>query len=159
MFHKFKMTAYATLLLITVLVLPYAGIVAEVSAVNYNCSGSKKEVRQCLKAVISERDKTIEELQAGSSEQGDLEAQLDAAMSKIGTFTEWQIKLDRLKEVQMVKDEAKRAQNVAERQACEDKGSIVCERPDRGAGEFHCRSKGMFQVIAKGVGKGDGCKE
>ena len=118
--------------------------------------------------MISERDATIEELQAaldqakaekGSSEQGDLEAQLDAAMSKIGTFTEWQIELDRLKEVQMVKDEAKRAQNVAERQACEDKGSIVCERPHRGAGEFHCRSKGMFQAIAKGVGKGDGCKE
>ena len=63
MLQKFKMTTYATLLLIGVFVLPYAGNVAEVSAENYNCSGSKKEVRQCLKAVISERDETIAEMQ------------------------------------------------------------------------------------------------
>ena len=78
-------------------------------------------------------------------------------MSKIGTFTEWQIELDRLKEVQMEKDEAKREQNVAERQACEDKGSIVCERPHRGAGVFLCRSKAGFKQMA--INFGDGCKE
>jgi hypothetical protein len=60
MFHKFKTTTYATLLLIGVFVLPYAGNVADVNAENYGCKGSKKEVRQCLKAVISERDATIE---------------------------------------------------------------------------------------------------
>jgi hypothetical protein len=59
MFHKFKTTTYGTLLLIGVFVLPYAGNVADVNAENYNCSGSKKKVRQCLKAVISERDKQI----------------------------------------------------------------------------------------------------
>ena len=59
MFHKFKTTTYATLLLIGVFVLPYAGNVADVNAENYGCKGSKKEVRQCLKAVISERDATI----------------------------------------------------------------------------------------------------
>jgi uncharacterized protein YhaN len=32
-----------------------------VDAVGYGCSGSKKEVRECLKAVISERDATIDE--------------------------------------------------------------------------------------------------
>ena len=64
MFHKFKTTTYATLLLIGVFVLPYAGNVADVNAENYNCSGSKKAVRQCLKAVISERDATIAELVA-----------------------------------------------------------------------------------------------
>ena len=70
MFHKFKITTYATLLLIGVFVLPYAGNVAEVSAENYGCKGSKKEVRQCLKAVISERDKTIVELQTRSDPRG-----------------------------------------------------------------------------------------
>ena len=70
MFHKFKTTTYATLLLIGVFVLPYAGNVAEVSAENYGCKGSKKEVRQCLKAVISERDKTIVELQTRSDPRG-----------------------------------------------------------------------------------------
>ena len=64
MFHKFKITTYATVLLIGVFVLPYAGNVADVNAENYKCKGSKKQVRQCLKAVISERDKTIVELQA-----------------------------------------------------------------------------------------------
>jgi hypothetical protein len=83
MFHKFKMTAYATLLLITVLVLPYAGIVAEVSAVNYNCSGSKKEVRDCLKAVISERDKTIEEQQAAVDKAEADKVELQAAVDKV----------------------------------------------------------------------------
>ena len=63
MFHKFKITTYATLLLIGVFVLPYAGNVADVNAENYNCSGSQKEVRQCLKAVISERDEAIGDLQ------------------------------------------------------------------------------------------------
>ena len=63
MFHKFKITTYATLLLIGVFVLPYAGNVADVNAENYNCSGSKNAVRQCLKAVISERDATIVEMQ------------------------------------------------------------------------------------------------
>ena len=61
MFHKFKITTYATLLLIGVFVLPYAGNVADVNAKDYNCRGSKKEVRQCLKAVISERDNKIGE--------------------------------------------------------------------------------------------------
>ena len=69
MFHKFKITTYATLLLIGVFVLPYAGNVADVNAENYNCSGSKKAVRQCLKAVISERDATIAELVAKREEQ------------------------------------------------------------------------------------------
>ena len=69
MFHKFQMTASVTLLLIGLFVLPYAGNVAKVSAENYNCSGSKKEVRQCLKAVISERDATIAELVAKREEQ------------------------------------------------------------------------------------------
>ena len=64
MFHKFKTTTYATLLLIGVFVLPYAGNVADVNAENYGCKGSKKAVRQCLKAVISERDATIAELVA-----------------------------------------------------------------------------------------------
>ena len=34
----------------------------DVDAVNYNCSGDKKEVRKCLRAVISERDETIAEM-------------------------------------------------------------------------------------------------
>jgi hypothetical protein len=63
MFHKFQMTASVTLLLIGVFVLPYSGNVADVNAENYNCSGSQKEVRQCLNAVISERDATIVEMQ------------------------------------------------------------------------------------------------
>ena len=63
MFHKFKTTTYATLLLIGVFVLPYAGNVADVNAENYGCKGSKKKVRQCLKAVISERDNTISRLE------------------------------------------------------------------------------------------------
>jgi hypothetical protein len=63
MFHKFKMTASLKLLLIGLFVLPYAGNVADVNAETYNCSGSKVEVRKCLKAVISERDATIVEMQ------------------------------------------------------------------------------------------------
>ena len=59
MFQKFKITTYATVLLIGVFVLPYAGNVADVNAENYKCKGSKKQVRQCLKAVISEKDKQI----------------------------------------------------------------------------------------------------
>ena len=62
MFHKFNMTASVTLFWIGVFVLPYAGNVADVNAENYNCSGSKKKVRQCLKAVISERDKQIAQM-------------------------------------------------------------------------------------------------
>ena len=76
MFHKFKITTYATLLLIGVFVLPYAGNVADVNAENYNCSGSKKEVRQCLKAVISERDETIAEMQ---NKLDDADVRLEAA--------------------------------------------------------------------------------
>ena len=83
MVHKFKMTAYATLLLITVSVFPYAGIVAEVSAENYNCSGSKKEVRECLKVVIKERDKTIEELQAAVDELQAAVDELQAAIAEV----------------------------------------------------------------------------
>ena len=51
------------ILLIAVLVFPFVAYVHDVDAVNYNCSGNKKEVRECLEAVISERDATIEELQ------------------------------------------------------------------------------------------------
>ena len=63
MLQKFKTTTYATLLLIGVFVLPYAGNVADVNAETCNCSGSKAEVRQCLKSVISENDATIVEMQ------------------------------------------------------------------------------------------------
>jgi len=49
------------ILLIAVLVLPFVAYVHDVDAVGYGCSGSKKEVRECLKAVISERDATIDE--------------------------------------------------------------------------------------------------
>ena len=62
MLQKFKTTTYATLLLIGVFVLPYAGNVADVNAENYGCKGSKKEGRQCLKAVITERDEMIDQL-------------------------------------------------------------------------------------------------
>ena len=65
MFHKFKTTTYATLLLIGVFVLPYAGNVADVNAEDYNCRGTKKEVRQCLKAVITVRDEMIDQMDAG----------------------------------------------------------------------------------------------
>ena len=65
MFHKFKTTTYGTLLLIGVFVLPYAGNVADVNAENYGCKGSKKEVRQCLKAVITVRDEMIDQMDAG----------------------------------------------------------------------------------------------
>ena len=152
MLHKFKMTASVTLLLIGVFVLPYAGNVADVNAENYNCSGSKKEVRQCLKAVIGERDATI----------GDLEAQLDAAMSKIENNNRvWHEKeLERLKEVQMVKDEAERAKNVADRQECEQRDNgrwLVCERPSKGAGGFLCRLRSTFASLSKKGG--DGCRE
>ena len=65
MLQKYKGKAYATLLLITVLVLPYAGNVTAEAAEKYGCSwDSKKILANCLKDVISERDATIEELQA-----------------------------------------------------------------------------------------------
>jgi hypothetical protein len=64
MLQKFKTTTYATLLLIGVFVLPYAGHVADVNAEDYNCRGTKKEVKQCLKAVITERDEMIDKMDA-----------------------------------------------------------------------------------------------
>jgi hypothetical protein len=60
--QKFKMTTYSTLLLIGLFVLSYAVNIAYANAENYNCSGSTKKVEQCLKAVISQRDATIEGL-------------------------------------------------------------------------------------------------
>ena len=104
MFHKFKMTAYATLLLITVLVLPYAGIVAEVSAVNYNCSGSKKEVRQCLKAVISERDETIAEMQ---NKLDEADVRLEAA-GLLSTAASEQEKEDERRKIDEARKEQKK---------------------------------------------------
>ena len=76
MLKKFKVTTYATLLLIAVFGSPYVGNVTEVSAEGYGCKGSKQEVRQCLKAVISERDATIVEMQG---KLDDADARLEAA--------------------------------------------------------------------------------
>ena len=175
MFHKFKMTAYATLLLITVLVLPYAGIVAEVSAVNYNCSGSKKEVRQCLKVVISERDKTIEELQAAvdkaeadkielqaATTVADLEARLDAAL-RLDSHT--QGSRDRIEKAKAAKiANMKCGWSGKTREECVvwhetneniDAPPIVCERPERGEGAFICRDQSEFDKYVKKYG--DGC--
>jgi hypothetical protein len=83
MLQKFKTTTYATLLLIGVFVLPYAGNVADVDAENYNCRGSKKQVRQCLKAVISERDAKIAEMEEATNKND--EAILNAAKDFICT--------------------------------------------------------------------------
>jgi len=63
MFHKFKTTTYATLLLIGVFVLPYAGNVADVNAENYNCIGKPNKVRQCFMEIIRERDIQIAQMQ------------------------------------------------------------------------------------------------
>ena len=63
MFHKFKTTTYATLLLIGVFVLPYAGNVADVNAENYGCKGKPNKVRQCFMEIIRERDNTIAQMQ------------------------------------------------------------------------------------------------
>ena len=77
MLQKFKMTTYATLLLIGLFVLPYAGNVAEVSAEKYGCSwDSKKILANCLKGVISERDATIVEMQ---NKLDDADVRLEAA--------------------------------------------------------------------------------
>ena len=77
MLQKFKMTTYATLFLIGLFVLPYAGNIAEVSAEKYGCSwDSKKKLANCLKGVISERDTTIVEMQ---EKLDDADARLEKA--------------------------------------------------------------------------------
>ena len=65
MFQKFKMTTYATLLLIGLFVLPY--VVETVDRIEnatdrFGCGESVEEVRNCLEAVISTRDATIDQL-------------------------------------------------------------------------------------------------
>ena len=65
MFKKFKMTTYATLLLIGLFVLPY--VVEAVDRIEnatdrFGCGEIVEEVRNCLEAVISTRDATIDQL-------------------------------------------------------------------------------------------------
>ena len=184
MVHKFKMTAYATLLLITVSVFPYAGIVAEVSAENYNCSGSKKEVRECLKVVIKERDKTIEELQAAVDELqaavdelqaavaeveaelqaattvADLEARLDAALRLDSHTQESRDRIEKVKAARIANMKSlgkTREECVVWHETNEniDAPMIVCERPERGEGAFLCRPQSEFDKYDKMFG--DGC--
>ena len=76
------------ILLITVLVLPFVVYVHDVDAVGYGCSGSKKEVRECLKAVISERDSTIEELQ-------DAVAKAEAAQQRLQERVETGLQIEK----------------------------------------------------------------
>ena len=77
MSHKFKTTTYATLLLIGVFVLPYAGNVTAEAAEKYGCSwDSKKILANCLKDVIGERDATIVDMQ---NKLNDADVRLEAA--------------------------------------------------------------------------------
>jgi hypothetical protein len=65
MLLKFQMTAYAALLLNGLFVLPY--VVEAVDGIEnatdrFSCGESVEEVRNCLEAVISSRDATIDQL-------------------------------------------------------------------------------------------------
>ena len=65
MLLKFQMTVYAALLLIGLFVLPY--VVEAVDRIEnatdrFGCGESVEEVRNCVEAVISTRDATIDQL-------------------------------------------------------------------------------------------------
>ena len=73
MFHKFKMTASVTLLLIGLFVLPY--VVEAVDRIEnatdrFSCGESLEEVKNCLEAVITKRDATIDQQNTMLSHKG-----------------------------------------------------------------------------------------
>jgi hypothetical protein len=94
MFHKFKMTASVTLLLIGLFVLPY--IVEAVDRIEnasnrFGCGDTYEELRDCMETVVSTRDASIDQLNAELSSVGaahekaieELQAQADKAKEDI----------------------------------------------------------------------------
>ena len=83
MLQKFKMTTYATLLLIGVFVLPYmveAVDRIENASNRFGCGDTYEELRDCMETVVSTRDASIDQLNAQLSSVG---AELEKAIEEL----------------------------------------------------------------------------